>query len=115
MIHDLKTDPSPFAAIRGGIKNFELRLNDRDFQPLDVLRLRETRYSGREMSIDGRPLEYTGAEIAARVLYVATGPEHGLAEKWVVMALAPIALSQTPLGDLGHHDWDTAVNGPREK
>lgn len=41
MIHDLKILPEHFRDVRAGIKTAELRLNDRNFQPGDVLVLRE--------------------------------------------------------------------------
>jgi hypothetical protein len=40
-IHKLKTWPRYFDAIAKQGKRFELRLNDRDFQPGDILYLRE--------------------------------------------------------------------------
>lgn len=41
MIHDLKILPEHFRDVRAGIKTAELRLNDRNYQPGDVLVLRE--------------------------------------------------------------------------
>ena len=39
--HNLKCWPVPFAAIAKGIKTYEIRKNDRDFEVGDILILRE--------------------------------------------------------------------------
>lgn len=41
MIHQLKTWPEQFEALFKGLKTFEIRKNDRDFQVGDVLMLKE--------------------------------------------------------------------------
>lgn len=49
-IHELKTSPANFDAVRKGRKTFELRRDDRDFQVRDWLLLREWEdgvYTGR--------------------------------------------------------------------
>lgn len=53
MTHELKCWPCFFDAVATGYKTFEVRKNDRNFQPGDVLTLREYDsmdhvYSGRE-------------------------------------------------------------------
>lgn len=56
-IHELKTDPEPFAELWYLLKTFEYRINDRDYQIGDTLELREhdvlvmgeDPYSGREV------------------------------------------------------------------
>lgn len=55
MIHDLKTWPEPFNLVLGGIKTFELRVDDRGFAVGDLLRLCEYEpfsraYTGRELT-----------------------------------------------------------------
>lgn len=49
-IHELKTLPKYFELVKMGIKNFEVRKNDRDFEVGDLLLLREWsgEYSGRQ-------------------------------------------------------------------
>ena len=57
MIHDLKILPEWFETVKSGIKTFEVRKDDRDFKPNDVLLLREfdgTKYTGRQLKADVR-------------------------------------------------------------
>ena len=66
--HNLKTWPAQFTEIVRGEKTFEFRRNDRDFELLDILVLREF-----------VPLEggcYTGNSIRARVVTISK-PEDG--------------------------------------
>jgi len=84
--HDLKTDPEVFQASADGVKNFEIRRNDRDFKVGDVLTLHETEHSGAEMQ-DGKPLVYTGRSTKAKIYYILHGPIYGLEDGWVILAL----------------------------
>jgi hypothetical protein len=84
--HELKTDPEVFQASLDGLKNFEIRLNDRDFRQGDTLTLRETEHSGEEMS-NGAPLKYTGRSLDCKINYVLHGGRYGLADGWVILAV----------------------------
>ena len=59
MIHQLKTLPEYFEAVRKGDKTFELRENDRDFKVGDYLALNEW---------DGE--KYTGRSQLVKVTYI---------------------------------------------
>lgn len=85
MIHRLKTDPIVFDAVARGLKTFELRKDDRDFQVGDTLLLMETQYSHLEMQ-NGAPLVLTGNVAGRDVKYILRGPIYGLAAGWVIMA-----------------------------
>ena len=55
MIHDLKILPEWFNAVVSGVKTFEIRKDDRNYQPRDVLLLREwdgKAYTGRTCKAD---------------------------------------------------------------
>lgn len=57
MLHDLKIAPEWFETVKSGVKTFEVRKDDRDFKPNDVLLLREfdgTKYTGRQLKADVR-------------------------------------------------------------
>ena len=41
MTHELKIDPKYFELVQDGIKNWEIRKNDRKFKVGDILRLKE--------------------------------------------------------------------------
>lgn len=58
VLHELKTLPSFFFAVKSGKKRFEIRKNDRNFREGDTLWLREW---------DG---DYTGKECYVDVLYL---------------------------------------------
>jgi hypothetical protein len=85
-VHDLKTDPYIFNRIVDGDQNFEIRLNDRNFQVGDIIISRETRYSGVEMKA-GRPLEYTGRLVRRRILAIldSCNGSYGLEQGWCIL------------------------------
>lgn len=80
MMHDLKTEPAPFAALWAGDKTAEWRRDDRGgFAAEDMLRLREWD-TGRG---------YTGREVTVLVTHVERG--YGVPEGWCVMSVKIIA------------------------
>jgi hypothetical protein len=80
-IHDLKTWPGPFQAVRDRVKRFEWRKNDRDYQEGDVLSMREW---------DPTTERYTGRVEEHRVTYVLT-EGFGVPEGFCVMSIEPLA------------------------
>ncbi len=84
--HELKTDPDVFQAVWDGLKTFEIRYNDRDYERGDTILLRETKHTGVEMKT-AAPLEYTGRTTNHRVTYVLHGPVYGLQAGWVILSL----------------------------
>lgn len=64
--HDLKVWPQYYEAVEAGLKPFEIRKNDRDYQVGDTLRLRE--YSP-------GPDEYTGKETRRIVTFMLNGDD----------------------------------------
>jgi len=85
-VHELKTDPKVFAGSAAGLKTFEIRMDDRDFQEGDELLLRETVSTGEEMK-DGKPLEYTGRVISQRITHILRGPVYGLQQGWAILSV----------------------------
>lgn len=86
-LHQLKTWPDPFRAMWQGFKSFELRRNDRGFEPGDKLVLLEWRPTA---ATDGKVTdgEYTGRAIVADVGWLLTGfSEWGLADGFCIMQL----------------------------
>lgn len=77
-IHDLKTQPAPFHSIKSGLKTFEYRLNDRNYQQGDYLNL---------MEYDPETAKFTGEEITVRVSYILHGGEFGVPEGFCIMSV----------------------------
>ena len=73
--HYLKIKPEYYRAIERGMKTFEVRFNDRNFQQDDILYLQE--YVGGE---------YTGREIRAEVTYILDSPDF-CKEGYVIMSI----------------------------
>jgi hypothetical protein len=72
--------PEYFAAVRKRIKTFEIRKDDDNIQPGDILTLREW---------DGE--KYTGNKLTREVTYVLRDcPEYGLMDGYCVIAIQPI-------------------------
>jgi hypothetical protein len=77
-IHELKTWPEPFRNVLHGLKNYEIRKNDRGFSVGDELWLREW---------DPSTEEYTGAHFIVDVLYMTNGGEWGIPPELCVMSI----------------------------
>jgi len=88
--HILKTDPEVFHAVWHGLKTFEIRFNDRNFQVGDSLYLRETTNTGEQMNA-GAPLEFTGRTTTKIVSHVLTG--YGLMDGWCCLSFARAVLA----------------------
>ena len=87
-MHELKTWPTPFQAILNGKKNYELRVNDRDFAVGDVLVLKE---------YDPDTDAYSGRELRTEVRYMTKGGDWGLPNHLCVMSLGPPTLAKGPV------------------
>lgn len=82
MTHELKTWPMYFDAVVEGRKTFEIRHDDRGFNPGDELLLKE--YIAAHES-DGNP-RYTGRAHRVRVTYITDFAQR---DGWVVMSIVP--------------------------
>ena len=78
--HNLKTWPGSFSDVVDGVKTFEIRRNDREFQVGDVLILKEW---------DNETKEYTGRSLACRVQYLVQG-QYGLPADLCVMGIGGV-------------------------
>jgi len=77
MTHELKTYPEYYNAAFSGIKTFEVRKNDRNYQVGDTLILKEW---------DDMKEEYTGAKLKVEVTYILSEPQY-VAEGYVILAI----------------------------
>jgi hypothetical protein len=77
--HELKCWPESFRAIVSGVKTAEFRVNDRDFQVGDVLRLWEWRPDTEE---------YTKHITEVVVTHVQLGGEFGIPAGYVMLSIA---------------------------
>ena len=92
---ELKTDPIPFQASMEGLKPYEIRYNDRDYQVDDEIILKETKFTEEQMRKDPRhfPLVYTGRELVREVAHVLSGAQYGLLEGYVCLTLSDPSLT----------------------
>jgi len=78
MIHELKTWREYFEEVFTGCKNFEIRINDRDFKKGDTLILKEW---------DNFRKTFTGRKLTRNVTYIFEGDSFGLEKGFVVMSI----------------------------
>lgn len=83
-IHELKTWIDYYRQVIKGYKTFEVRKNDRNFQGLDLLHLKEW---------DNQKEEYTGRECFCRVGYVLSGGSFGIEKGYCVMSIELINIA----------------------
>jgi hypothetical protein len=92
-IHDLKVWPPYFDRILDGSKTFEIRRNDRDYQPGELLRLSEYNPDGDHDTCadeNCRTRRYTGRTLNKRIGFVVTGTLFGLdLGPYAVLSLLP--------------------------
>ena len=85
-LHELKTDPIPYRAVYDGLKTYEIRLDDRGFEIDDILLLRETKHTGKEMKEQKKPLIYTGSAGLVVVTHILRYI-YGIKDGWCIMSI----------------------------
>lgn len=78
-VHDLKTHPEYFKAVKSGVKLFELRKDDRGFKVNDILHLQE---------YDPITDKYTGRGILKQIAYILHGGVFGLNKGFVILSFS---------------------------
>lgn len=81
MVHALKTEPLFFEASAAGVKEFEVRKNDRPFQPDDFVALNE--WSGEK---------YTGRCMLKKIIYILVDPQY-CKDGYVILGLEPCKIT----------------------
>lgn len=79
MNHDLKTWPDPYEAVEAGLKTFEWRKDDRNYQVGDTLTLKKW---------NPRYKAYTGKQLARKVTHILRGPQFCVPEGFVCMSIS---------------------------
>ena len=79
-VHDLKCAAGYYEAVENGTKTAELRINDRDFAPHDIIRLHEMEYD----KLTGRSLERR----ITHIVWDSNGP--WLAPGYCMLSLGPV-------------------------
>jgi hypothetical protein len=79
VVHELKTLAHYFNDVESRKKNFEVRLNDRDYQVGDILYLRER-------SFQNPGWDYTGRTCTRIVKYILDEPQY-VKENYIIMGL----------------------------
>lgn len=82
--HVLKIHPDFFDAVQDGSKTFELRRDDRDFQPHDTLEIRE--FSEANGGYTGRAVKSLHITYVLRAGDMASLPAKGLVAGWCIFA-----------------------------
>jgi hypothetical protein len=73
--HHLKTETEYYQAVEKGLKTFELRINDRNFQVGDMVYLEETVKT-----------TYTGRKLPPKeIKYIMFGGKYGLDKDYVIL------------------------------
>lgn len=85
VVHDLKTWPPAFAAIRAGLKPWEYRYNDRNYRVGDLLRLGEW---------NPETETWTGQTEERLVAWVLEGGVYGIPAGYAILTLAPGPFAQ---------------------
>ena len=107
MIHQLKCESRFFEDTASGIKNFEVRLNDRDFKAGDFLALNEiTEHPGNDK---GEHLE-TGCCCLVEAVYVLTD-ERFVKPGYAIIGHRPCAIG-TQSGENVMYDYDRMYKVP---
>jgi len=83
--HKVKTDPHLFRMTWAGMRNFEIRRDDRGYRLGDTMTLRETVRDDAELA-EGESHDFTGRMIKLNIDYVLLGPVYGLMNGWVIMS-----------------------------
>lgn len=82
MIHEVKTWPEYFDAVRSGAKTFEVRKNDRPYAVSDLLVQRK--WDPRTESYVDEP------SLWHRITYVLQGGQFGIEDGYVVLGLGEV-------------------------
>lgn len=80
--HEVECINPFFSDVKSGKKNFEVRLNDRNYQVGDVIKL---------MEFDVNSCSYSGRIVYRQVMYILTGFNDVLAPNYIVMALSKVS------------------------
>lgn len=87
-IISLKTDPELFQQSWEGKRDWEIRVNDRDFKEGDILELVETRHTGEEMAKNRIDPVLTGRKMIRKIINVCDiGGSYGLENGWVILSV----------------------------
>lgn len=87
--HQLKCWPEYFMYLALGLKNFEFRMNDRDFKVGDILNLQEW---------DDKKMFYTGRSLMFKVTYILHGQSiAGMNDHYCIMSIEKINANDTTI------------------
>ena len=83
-MHELKTINPFFEDVWSGLKDFEVRKNDRDFKVGDILKLVEY----------GESKNYVPRFIFKEIKYILKGGQYGISDEYVVLGIKDIDIKQ---------------------
>lgn len=91
-VHELKTVAYCWDAVESGAKKFEVRRNDRGFQPGDTVVLRKLDSSGINLAIKSRVPHgrITYYELKFKIGWILQGGQFGIEPGYCVFSLEPL-------------------------
>jgi len=89
--HEIKIWPPFFVAVSKGEKTFEIRKNDRDYKPGDVIFMRE---------FSPKDNRYTGRLLSAEIGFVYSGKDFGVKEGYCVFSLLGVKRERDDLSNV---------------
>ena len=95
-IHELKIEEEYYKAIIDGVKTFELRKNDRDYQVGDLIQFTDARFKPKDY-LKGATEKYYPhpSETLFKITYILKDvPEYGLEKDYCILGIKQVEIKE---------------------